>query len=223
MLKTIDLFAGCGGLTDGFEQSNQFKVQAAVEWDKNAADVLRHRLGDKWNYQNAATKVVHFDIQRTEELINGFSNDPEYGSSLGLERLADDGKTDVVIGGPPCQAYSVAGRIRDKNGMQNDYRNFLFESYIKVVNRFKPKACIFENVQGMLSASPGGISIIERVTEAFDNAGYFISSDLRKEALYNTAEFDVPQKRFRVIIIAVRKSEFRDYRRVVRNFYNELN
>lgn len=223
MLSTIDLFAGCGGLTDGFKQSNKFELIAAVEWDKHAVNTLRNRLEQKWNYQDVSSRVIHFDIQRTDELIQGFSEDENYGSSEGLAKLVNNNKIDVVIGGPPCQAYSVAGRIRDENGMHDDYRNFLFESYIKVVEHFKPKACIFENVQGMLSASPGGVSIIDRVTEAFDKAGYYISSSLRKEALFDTADFGVPQKRLRIIIIAISKSEFYEYKEVVRNFYNELN
>ncbi|EGR5588009.1 DNA cytosine methyltransferase [Vibrio cholerae] len=223
MLSTIDLFAGCGGLADGFKQSNKFELIAAVEWDKHAVNTLRNRLERKWNYPDVSSKVIHFDIQRTDELIHGFSEDEDYGSSEGLAKLVNSNQIDVVIGGPPCQAYSVAGRIRDENGMHDDYRNFLFESYIKVVEHFKPKACIFENVQGMLSASPGGVSIIDRVTEAFDKAGYYISSNLRKEALFDTADFGVPQKRLRIIIIAVSKSEFCEYEEVVRNFYNELN
>ena len=157
MLSTIDLFAGCGGLADGFKQSNKFELIAAVEWDKHAVNTLRNRLVRKWNYQNVLSKVIHFDIQRTDELIHGFSEDEDYESFEGLAKLVNNNKIDVVIGGPPCQAYSVAGRIRDENGMHDDYRNFLFESYMKVVSHFKPKVCIFENVQGMLSASPGGL------------------------------------------------------------------
>ena len=55
-----------------------------------------------------------------------------------LTDLVDGQKVNLVIGGPPCQAYSIAGRVRDKNGMKNDYRNYLFESYLKVVEHFRP-------------------------------------------------------------------------------------
>lgn len=223
MLSTIELFAGCGGLTDGFKQSKHFEIKAAVEWDKNAVLTLRNRLDKKWHYKDAISKVLHFDIQRTNELIHGYDNDDEYGSSIGLERIIQNKKIDVVIGGPPCQAYSIAGRIRDDKGMHDDYRNFLFESYIKVVEHFKPKACIFENVQGMLSAAPGGISIIDRVTKAFDDAGYYISTNLRSDALFDTANFNVPQKRLRVIIVAINKTEFSDYEKKVSEFYKEMN
>ncbi|WP_203249591.1 MULTISPECIES: DNA cytosine methyltransferase [Cysteiniphilum] len=223
MFSTIDLFAGCGGLTDGFKQSKKFELKALVEWDKHAVQTLRHRLETKWYYQDVESKVIHFDIQRTDELINGYKNDVDYGTSIGLNRLVQNQKVDVVIGGPPCQAYSVAGRIRDEKGMHEDYRNFLFESYIKVVKHFRPKACIFENVQGMLSASPGGVSIIDRVTEAFHNAGYYISTNLRENALFDTADFGVPQKRLRVIIVAISKRDFSDYKERTEKFYKQLN
>ena len=62
-----------------------------------------------------------------------------------------------IIGGPPCQAYSLAGRIRDPNNMKNDYRNYLFESYIDWLVKTEPKFFVFENVTGMLSAKPDGI------------------------------------------------------------------
>jgi DNA (cytosine-5)-methyltransferase 1 len=167
--------------------------------------------------------MLHFDIQRTDELIFGYDNDPEYGSSTGLNKLVGSNKVDAVIGGPPCQAYSIAGRIRDENGMHDDYRNFLFESYMKVVSHFKPQVCIFENVQGMLSAAPGGVSIVERVTKAFNDAGYYISTNLKRDALFDTSEFGVPQKRLRVIIVALRKDAFSDCENKVKQFYKKLN
>jgi DNA (cytosine-5)-methyltransferase 1 len=223
MLNTIDLFAGCGGLTDGFKQSGEFKLLAGVEWDKYAIHTLRKRLSTRWNYSEADSSMLHFDIQRTDELIFGYENDPEYGSSVGLNKLVGSNNVDVVIGGPPCQAYSIAGRIRDENGMHDDYRNFLFESYMKVVSHFQPKACIFENVQGMLSAAPGGVSIVERVTKAFNDAGYYISTNLKRDALLDTSEFGVPQKRLRVIIVALRKDAFSDCENKVKQFYENLN
>ena len=219
MLNTIDIFAGCGGLTDGFKLSNKFRMLAGVEWDKNAVSTLRHRLSQKWGYNNANEIMLHFDIQRISELIGGFDSDPEYGSSKGLKKIVCQNKVDAVIGGPPCQAYSVAGRIRDNNGMHDDYRNFLFESYIKVVEHFQPDSCIFENVPGMLSAKPGGISIVDRVTKAFDDAGYYISRNIKQDALFDTSDFGVPQKRIRVIILALRKDKFQKPEDKIADFY----
>lgn len=134
-LRTIDLFAGCGGLMDGFEQSGGFDTVACVEWEPAPCRNLVQRLKTKWGHVNAAEEVVRFDIQRTDELFAGFK-DAEYGVSRGLDALVGKQKIDVLVGGPPCQAYSLAGRIRDEHGMKNDYRNYLFESYLKVVSRF---------------------------------------------------------------------------------------
>lgn len=222
MLNTIDLFAGCGGLTEGFKKSKKFNLLGAVEWEEKPVATLRKRLTDAWSYVDSIDRVIHFDIQRTQELIEGFEDDV-YGKSVGLDALVGSNKVDVIIGGPPCQAYSVAGRIRDGNKMQDDYRNFLFESYLKVVSHYKPRACIFENVPGMLSSAPGGKLIIERITQAFDEAGYYISPNLKDDALFDLSEFGVPQKRKRVIIVAVSKQIYNNPEKVVQHCYLNLN
>ena len=79
--------------------------------------------------------------------------------------------------------------------MQDDYRNFLFESYVKMVDYYKPKAFVFENVEGIISARPGGVSIIKRVKQAFEHIGYEITDNLRENALFDTSYYNVPQKR----------------------------
>ncbi|MDP3146009.1 MAG: DNA cytosine methyltransferase [Bacteroidota bacterium] len=209
-LTMIDLFAGCGGLSEGFKQTGKYKTVAGVEWEEKPCKTLVNRLKTKWNYKNADEIVLHFDIQRTNELINGWKNDPQFGTHKGIKSLLkNEKKVDLVIGGPPCQAYSVAGRIRDENGMNDDYRNFLFESYLNVVKEFQPKVFVFENVPGILSAQPGGISIVERITKNFKKAGYIITSDLRNNALINCPEFGVPQSRKRMVILGVKASEIK--------------
>tara|TARA_B110000902_G_scaffold98216_1_gene116175 strand:+ start:310 stop:1512 length:1203 start_codon:yes stop_codon:yes gene_type:complete len=222
MLNTIDLFAGCGGLTEGFKQSGHFKMLAAVEWDKDAHATLVDRLMYAHGYKDAVKRCILADIQDTKSLIHGKDADDEFPSHKGLDALVNDKKVDVIIGGPPCQAYSVAGRIRDENGMHEDYRNYLFESYMAVVDHFKPAACIFENVPGMLSAAPGGISIINRISAAFKKSGYEISSNLKEQATLDVSEFGVPQKRKRVIIAAFRRDMHENPRSVVNNFYSNL-
>jgi DNA (cytosine-5)-methyltransferase 1 len=206
-IKLIDLFAGCGGLSDGFEQTNLYETLACVEWEKEPCKTLAKRLKEKWNYENAYETVFHFDIQRTDELINGWSNDPSYNTSGGINAIvqANNG-IDILIGGPPCQAYSIAGRVRDENGMNDDYRNFLFESYLKVVAHFQPKAFIFENVPGLLSAKPGGVSIVDRITDAFAEKGYEITNNLRANALIDCTKYGVPQARKRMVILGVNKN-----------------
>lgn len=222
-INTIDLFAGCGGLLDGFLQEGGYNSLACVEWEKYPCQTLAHRLKSKWNHTNAENEVIRFDIQRTEELFLGF-DDPEYGKNQGLDKLVGKKTVDAIIGGPPCQAYSLAGRIRDVNGMRDDYRNYLFESYLKVVTHFKPKFFVFENVVGMLSAAPDGTPIVDKIRKAFDEAGYKVIENF-KNALFDVADFGIPQHRNRVIILGVRKDAFSSEDisgTIIEEFYNEV-
>lgn len=222
--NTIDLFAGCGGLMDGFMQEGSFETLACVEWEKYPCQTIEKRLEKKWNHKNAKSEVVRFDIQRTEELIHGF-DDQEYGTHKGLAKLIGNSKVDVIIGGPPCQAYSLAGRIRDPHGMKNDYRNYLFESYIRILEFFKPSFFIFENVMGMLTASPDGVPIIDKIRESFDKAGYIIIDDFRS-AVFDVADFGIPQHRKRVIIMGVSKESFAEKtelcKEIINDFYYDI-
>jgi len=214
----IDLFAGCGGLSEGFLQTGRFEALAHVEWEKPMVDTLRNRLITRWNESeaDAQKKVVLFDIQKTEELINGSWSDDsklKYGAynsdivkNRGLKGIIGKKHVNMIIGGPPCQAYSIHGRATDKNSMQNDYRNYLFESFCKVADAFRPEVFVFENVGGLLSAKPGGIPVRNRIFDAFTNIGYDIRTpeDMHK-SLYNAKDFGVPQNRPRVIIVGIRR------------------
>lgn len=213
----IDLFAGCGGLSEGFLQTGRFNALAHVEWEKPMVDTLRNRLVEKWgeSVNDAKKKVVFFDIQKTDELINGFWSDEsnqKYGlfnaddvKTVGLKGLVGKQHVDLIIGGPPCQAYSIHGRATDRDSMQNDYRNYLFESFCKVVDAFRPDLFVFENVGGLLSAKPGGIPVRKRIYDAFTQIGYKIRTpEEMPTALYDAANFNVPQHRPRVIILGTR-------------------
>lgn len=224
-LKILDLFAGCGGLDDGFLQTGLFETVAAVEWQKPQVDTLRKRLSDKWNEKNANEKVIHFDIQREDELFTGWQDDENFGSHDGLDSLVyKNNGIDVVIGGPPCQAYSIAGRVRDENGMRDDYRNFLFEHYLRVVERYQPKFFIFENVPGMLSAQPGDTPVTELIKEGFAKIGYEIIDDLKKYTKIDASDYGVPQSRKRVILIGINRNLFKhiDIQEALKNFYTEI-
>lgn len=222
--NTIDLFAGCGGLMDGFMQEGSYNTLACVEWESFPCQTIANRLAKKWHHRNANEEVIRFDIQRTEELINGF-DDPEYGKHQGLAKLVGENKVDVIIGGPPCQAYSLAGSIRDPHGMREDYRNYLFESYIRILNHFKPSLFVFENVMGMLSAAPDGTPIVDKIRKAFDKAGYLVIDDF-KDAVFDVADFGIPQHRKRVIILGVNKvlgkSDNVLCKKILDEFYNVL-
>ena len=226
-IKTIDLFAGCGGLTEGFEQSGYYELISAVEWDKAPIDCLRNRMKSKWKMKDADERILRFDMQRSDELIHGWENDPVYGSSRGLEYYVNEsgGKLDLSIGGPPCQAYSIAGRVRDENGMRNDYRNYLFESYLAIVKHFNPRAFIFENVPGLLSAKPGDGSflIVDRIQDEFEKAGYYVLDNL-KYAVIDMSEYGIPQKRSRIIILGLNSHFYKreDAESLIWRFYNEL-
>lgn len=223
ILNNIELFAGCGGLIDGFEQTGKFRTIAAVEWQRQQVNTLINYLENKYRYEDAKERVLCFDIQRTDELIGGWK-DERFGSNKGLDFLVNNEVIDIISGGPPCQAYSLAGRIRDSNNMRRDYRNFLFESYVSIVAHYRPKLIVFENVEGILSAIPTGEKITDLIAKEFDEIGYEIVSDLRGLALLDLSEFAVPQNRKRVIIIGVRRDNFAiDYQKELIYFYKKLN
>lgn len=221
MLNTIDLFVGCGGLSEGFEQSRKYKMIGAVEWEPSPVKELRNHLKNRWGINDAEERVLQFDIQRTEELFNGWE-DEKFGRSKGLDALVGSQQLDVIIGGPPCQAYSVAGRIRDEHGMREDYRNYLFESYLEVVQHYKPKVFVFENVPGILSAKPGdgSVKIIDLIQKAFADAGYVVLPNL-SNAIIDMTEYGIPQNRKRIIILGVSKAYYGDKAEtMVEEFYS---
>ena len=228
--RFIDLFAGCGGLSEGFLQTEKFEGQAHVEWESPMVNTLRQRLVDKWHHsvEDAQKRVIKFDVQKTDELIYGNWSDEtrslyekENHPSIvakGLKGLVGD-SVDLIIGGPPCQAYSIAGRAQSPTGMKFDYRNYLFESFVKIVDAFKPKAFVFENVPGLLSACPGDKPVRNRIFEAFKAIGYDIRTPEKlKYSVYCAEDFDVPQKRNRVIIIGTQHGSGLD----VEDFYQSL-
>ena len=229
----IDLFAGCGGLTEGFLQTGKYEALAHVEWELPMVNTLRNRLVKKWGHSEdeALNRVIHFDMQKSEELLAGKWSEESLLQYSGTNHstIINDGlksivnqEVDVIIGGPPCQAYSLANR-GNKFNKPDDYRNFLFESFIKVLTYFKPKFFVFENVTGMLSAKPGGTAVTDRIFKAFDNAGYeVLHPNEMKESVFSAVNFNVPQKRNRVILIGINKTKMNSSLFMLKAIYQQI-
>ncbi len=184
----IDLFAGCGGLSEGFYRQG-FKALAHAEIDHWACETLRTRM-KFYGYKDYNREVIEHDIT-ADDILERIDN-------------AVNGRTvDVIIGGPPCQAYSTAGRVRDGKKMASDPRNYLFESYVKILEYYSPKFFVFENVTGLLSAQVKNAPIFPKVLKALGNKYKVIGNP--EVLVLNTADYGVPQLRKRVIIIGVRK------------------
>lgn len=184
----IDLFAGCGGLSEGFYRMG-FKALAHVEINHWACETLRTRM-KHYGYKNIEKEVIEHDITANDIIEK-------------LDSAVNGRAVDMIIGGPPCQAYSTAGRVRDKVGMATDARNYLFESYVKILEHYRPKLFVFENVKGILSAKANGKAIFPQVIKALGKE-YKVLSD-PDTILFNTANYGVPQIRKRIIIMGVRK------------------
>lgn len=184
----IDLFAGCGGLSEGFYRMG-YNALAHVEINSVACKTLKTRM-KYYGYEDYENEVLEMDITRDDVIEK-------------IDEAVKGRTVDLIIGGPPCQAYSSLGRAKDEHAMQNDPRNYLFESYVKVLNHYSPKFFVFENVTGILSAKVKGRRIIETIFEALGEK-YKVKYDPKMMVL-NSANYGVPQIRKRVIIIGVRK------------------
>lgn len=167
--NVIDLFCGAGGLSKGFEWAG-FNIIAANDNYKPACETYRI------NHKN--TSLIEGDITNTDIKKALFE------ATIGK-------KIDIIIGGPPCQGFSHAGkRIID------DPRNFLFKEFVEIVSKVKPKVVVLENVEGILTMNNG--KSFEGIKESFRELGYNLAG---KKLL--AAKYGVPQKRKRVIMIGV--------------------
>lgn len=185
----IDLFAGCGGLSEGFYKQG-FHALAHIEINPTACNTLKTRM-KYYGYENPEKAVLNLDITGDDVIKK-------------LDKAVDGREVHIIIGGPPCQAYSSLGRAKDDNAMQDDPRNYLFESYVKILNHFQPDFFVFENVTGMLTAKINGEPIVNRIVAALGE-NYKVEFDADMNVL-NSANYGVPQIRKRVIIIGVRKN-----------------
>ncbi|EEH97401.2 DNA (cytosine-5-)-methyltransferase [Clostridium sp. 7_2_43FAA] len=209
----IDLFAGAGGLSEGFQRKG-FKFFAHVEMDKAACMTLQTRQAFYFLKRNRRLYIYESYLRGEISREELYSNVPNriFKSIINAEINEDtiedvfekidenrrNREVDVIIGGPPCQAYSVIGRSRDPNGMIGDRRNYLYLEYIKFLNRYRPKVFVFENVLGLLSAQNG--TIFEDMKINFSEAGYKIDYKV-----LNAKDFGVLEDRRRIIIIGWRE------------------
>ena len=208
-LNYIDLFAGAGGLSEGFKRAG-FNPIAHVEIDEAACFTLRtrtayHYLKDT-QQQKSYLQYLKGEISRKElyslipdellgSVINKGIGDENNLSIFGqIDRQLGDNEVDLIVGGPPCQAYSLVGRARDLNQMKGDSRNFLYVQYAKYLERYNPKMFVFENVLGLKSAGSG--VYLQNMEKLFRKKGYEIHIFSVK-----AENFGVLQKRRRLIII----------------------
>ncbi|MCK6603245.1 MAG: DNA cytosine methyltransferase [Bacteroidetes bacterium] len=208
-LTFIDLFSGAGGLSEGFI-SEGFQPIAHVEMNKDACDSLKTRLS--YHYLRANNKLDIYDSYLNRKITRdefwSYIPDEQLKSVINIEidentineifDLIDsslqNGKIDLIIGGPPCQAYSLVGRSRDPLKMEGDKRNYLFKYYGNFLNRYKPSFFVFENVLGLKSA--GNRLYLNEMIELFSTLGY-----TTKHKVLNAYDYGVLQKRKRIILI----------------------
>lgn len=167
-LNIIDLFCGCGGLSLGFENAG-FNVLLGIDMWEDALVTYRH------NHKNGNTLCADLASLPVEE----------------VDKAINHKKVDVIIGGPPCQGFSIAGkRIVD------DDRNKLYKSFVRMVAYFKPKAFILENVPNILSIGDGAVR--EAIIKDFSELGYKVTYKVLL-----AADYGVPQNRRRAIFVGM--------------------
>jgi DNA (cytosine-5)-methyltransferase 1 len=213
-MNFIDLFSGAGGLSEGFIKAG-FNPIAHVEMDTKACDTLESRLiyhklkqEDKLDHyydyiRNPLDRAKFINTYGSQEISDSVINLPIGGKNneeifKRINALASGKTIDLIVGGPPCQAYSLVGRARDKDGMADDPRNFLYKEYAKFLKEYRPKVFVFENVLGLISADGG--SYFKNMKAYFRRIGYELDYDILK-----SEEFNVVQKRRRIIIIGWKK------------------
>ncbi|TSA26094.1 DNA cytosine methyltransferase [bacterium] len=203
----IDLFAGAGGLSEGFIRQG-YEPIAHVESDKAACYTLKTRIS-YYHLINNDQKDIYYsylkgEISRDqlysyipEEKLNSVIN-AEIGKENNrifdrIDSALGDRKIDLIIGGPPCQAYSLVGRAPLKH-REDDERTALYIQYGRFLKKYKPKVFIFENVPGILTAGNG--KYYKNVQRYYKRIGYNVEA--RK---LNSYDFGVIQNRERIIII----------------------
>ncbi len=241
----IDLFAGPGGLGEGFESGGRFRISLSIECDPNAHLTLLlrsfFRQFERNREPDSYFNYVRKEITR-EQLFEKFPREakaaeriavcaklgetsPALIDSMVESSLGRAGKSGnwVLIGGPPCQAYSLVGRSRrsreDRAEFEKDTRHQLYREYLRILAKYRPAVFVMENVKGILSARLGGDKIISRICADLSAAGYSLhgfsghpvdegnlfSGEWTPGAfLVKAEEYGIPQRRHRIFILGVR-------------------
>jgi len=174
-IHTLSLFTGCGGLDIGFHDVG-FKITEMVEIEEKFAESLKRNSGNKNRYLGEA-KSICIDIKKY---------DPNFKHPI-----------DFIIGGPPCQTFSAAGRRAAGVMGTDDQRGNLFQEYVRILKKLQPKAFLFENVYGIVGAQGG--EPWELIKKSFETAGYKLF-----HRILDTADYGVPQHRERLIIVGIK-------------------
>ncbi|MDW8553563.1 DNA cytosine methyltransferase [Staphylococcus nepalensis] len=174
--NVIDLFSGCGGFSKGFEQAGYNILMGIDNW-KDAITTYKN------NHENA--KTINDDITGiTGQQILDY-----------LDITFED--VDVIIGGPPCQGFSLSGKRT-----LSDPRNILYKSFVDIVNYIRPKAFVMENVPGLVSLFKGEAK--NNILNDFQNIGYNVNYKI-----LNASNFGVPQNRKRVFFVGIKEGTFK--------------
>ena len=231
----IDLFAGCGGLSEGFRQAG-FEIIAQVEMNKWCCETLSTRhlyyLLKENGKGHLYRKYLKEEISR-EDIFNRFPHLQELISYRVIQATLDDDGIDMILkkieasrkyhgasrihillGGPPCQPYSIAGRARDPSRMENDERHYLYRHYLAILEYLKPDFFLYENVPGLVTAKTKGEEIFARILRDFSSLTppYEIIPPIEKirddphSYILDSKDFYIPQSRKRIFLIGYRKS-----------------
>ncbi len=232
-MRVLDLFAGAGGLSEGFIQEG-FEIIAKIEKSKPACETLITRncyhslrnTPDFYQYENYIKGLIDKQTLISYAKKYGFEENTiinlEIGEKtidLAIEKvrgILNKLNLDGIIGGPPCQAYSLIGRPANDKKKENDKRIYLYEYYIKFLNEFRPNFFIFENVKGLLSyKDTDNTLLLPKIIEAFENCGYHIDYKL-----LDASRFGIPQKRERLFIYGYKHKHI-DFFRQFEDEYSE--
>lgn len=208
-LKFIDLFAGASGMSEGFIKAG-FTPVAHIEMDADACFSIKTRSAyhylksqnDLHSYYQYLRKEItrnHLYNLVPDEILNSVLNIEINDNSIkDIFKIIENQKSevDIIIGGPPCQAYSLMGRYQDD--IENDPRNKLYIQYGRFLNKFKPKVFVFENVPGILTAHKG--QHFKNLKAYFRRIGYEVYFDK-----LDASDYGVLQARKRIIIIGWRQ------------------